>query len=494
MDTAPLAGLDLETASIDALRQGVRVLVSLVGELRAEVLALRLENQRLREELAGRGGPPAWMKPNRSLANKRAKEKQKKERNRRSQSFSRKREAPTQTVYHSLERCPDCGQKLSGGWEHSRRQVIDIPPVAVQVIEHVVQARYCGVCKKRRVPRLELSGSVVERHRIGIGLMSLIGCLRQSCRLPVRRVQQLLQDLYGVWLSVGEIVHVLKTIAGRGREHVAGFLEQLRHSRYVHGDETGWRQAGRNGYLWSFSTSAVRYFHYDHSRAGLIPKEVLGEEFAAVVVSDFYSGYNGLECCHQRCWVHLLRDLHKLKEDHPNKPEVVAWADQVVGVYRKAIAYWQQCRQAMATCAAPGLRPTARSPGIGGVYNPLMRRDRRREFETALGRLAYPYLDQKGPDADVRAVLSKRIERFAGELFVFVEDPDIPSDNNPAERAIRPMVILRKIVGGTRSETGSKTLTTLASLYGTWHLQGLNVIQECRKLLDRTQPAPETSH
>jgi transposase len=483
VDLDELAGLDLDGASIAELRAAVRVLQSLVAELRAELVGLRLENQRLREELSRRGGPPSWVRPNRSLANKKAKEQQKQERKRRSNRFARKREEPTQTVYHSLEHCPDCGRRLSGGWEHSRRQVIDIPAVAVQVIEHVVEARYCGFCKKRRVPRLELRGSAIGRHRFGIGLMSLVGCLRQSCRLPVRRIQHLLADLYGVSVSVGEIVHILATIAGQGGEKVAGLLEQLRHSRYVHGDETGWRQAGRNGYLWSFSTPAVRYFHYDRSRAGLIPKEVLGEEFDAVVVSDFYSGYNGLECRHQRCWVHLLRDLHKLKEDHPDHPEVVAWADQVVALYREAISYWKGCRRA-----------AARSPGIASLFGPLQRRDRRRQYETALAQMAYPYMDHKGADADPRTVLSKRIERFAGELFVFIEEPDIPPDNNPAERAIRPTVILRKIVGGTRSEQGSKTLTTLASLYGTWNLQGLNVIQECRKLLTGPVPATQSSH
>ena len=91
--------------------------------------------------------------------------------------------------------------------------------------------------------------------------------------------------------------------------------------------------------------------------------------------------------------------------------------------------------------------------------------------------------------------LCKRIDKYIDELFLFVTDPAVPSDNNPAERALRHSVISRKISGGTRSARGSNTKMVLASLFGTWRLQQKNPFQECLNLLEAVsaaRPAVET--
>ena len=82
-----------------------------------------------------------------------------------------------------------------------------------------------------------------------------------------------------------------------------------------------------------------------------------------------------------------------------------------------------------------------------------------------------------------QAKLCRRIERHIKELFVCVTYPDTPSDNNAAERSLRHLVISRKISGGTRSEAGSGSKMTLASLFGTWRARGLNPFLETRRLL-----------
>ena len=83
----------------------------------------------------------------------------------------------------------------------------------------------------------------------------------------------------------------------------------------------------------------------------------------------------------------------------------------------------------------------------------------------------------------VQAKLCRRIERFIKELFVFVAEPDVPADNNPAERSRRHLVISRKVSGGTRSERGTESKMTQASTFGTWRAQDLNPLAACRQLL-----------
>ena len=105
-------------------------------------------------------------------------------------------------------------------------------------------------------------------------------------------------------------------------------------------------------------------------------------------------------------------------------------------------------------------------------------------LEDRLLALCLPFLEE--PLA-VQAKLCRRIERHIKELFVFVSHPGGPSDNNAAERSLRHLVISRKISGGTRSEQGSDSKMTLASLFGTWRARGLNPFLECRRLIISSQ-------
>ena len=66
-------------------------------------------------------------------------------------------------------------------------------------------------------------------------------------------------------------------------------------------------------------------------------------------------------------------------------------------------------------------------------------------------------------------------------------DPLVPADNNAAERSLRPLVISRKISGGTRSDQGTDSKMALASLFGTWHANGLNPFLACRQMLASPQ-------
>ena len=88
----------------------------------------------------------------------------------------------------------------------------------------------------------------------------------------------------------------------------------------------------------------------------------------------------------------------------------------------------------------------------------------------------------------VQARLCRRIENHIKELFVCVGQPEVPPDNNAAERSLRPVVTSRKISGGTRSIQGTDTKMTLASIFGTWRVQGFNPLTACRQLLTSPQP------
>jgi transposase len=432
-------------------------LVSIILELRERVAALEKENAELRAKLGMGGGSepstPEWVKPNRA-------ERRAAERKRRKQSFARKRDVATREVGHAVEKCPDCGRRLSGGWIVSKRQTIEIPQTPIEITDHVLIARKCGVCGKVHIPKLGIADGVIGKARVGPRLMSLIATLAIAKRMPQRSIQKLLEGLYGVHISLGEITEILHKVAGFAKETVQWILRRIRGSPHAHGDETGWRENGINGYLWSLCTPELRYFHFDHSRASAVAKRMLGLCFGGVLVCDFYGGYNFYDGPIQRCWVHLLRDLKKLLEARPDDANLCQWVESIRAVYKIA-------------------RKIARRGFIEDV-----RLKFRQQLEAKLMSLAQPYLKD---DSAPQRVLAQRIEKHLGELFTFVEYVGCPSGNNAAERSIRPAVIARKISGGTRSQDGSRTRTTLMSVFGTWKLQGKDLLAACTQMILASQ-------
>ncbi len=84
--------------------------------------------------------------------------------------------------------------------------------------------------------------------------------------------------------------------------------------------------------------------------------------------------------------------------------------------------------------------------------------------------------------------LAKRLLRHEDELFQFVHNPAVSVPNNLAERSLRPLVIARKISGGSRSAAGSSRRMILQSLFATWQARGLNPLTPCLALLSHPMP------
>jgi transposase len=436
-----------------------------IAELSARVESLEAENAELRAALQNGAGPskssPSWVKANRP----RKTDTCRKERRKRKENHARKLEASTEEVVHAVEVCPDCGRRLEGGWEHRRRQVIDLPRQPYVVRDHVVLRRHCGVCGKNHVPKLDLSAEVVGKSRVSIRITALVALLKTECRMSLTSIQRLLKSLYGLSLSVGELTELLHRVAEMGREQYEALREELRSSPVVHADETGWREDGINGYLWAFLTKLIQFFVRDERRASAVPQSVLSEKFSGILVTDFYSGYSPLSCKKQRCWVHLLRDLKELEEAHPQKKSVAKWREKIQGLFEKAVAYREE--QLALEKPVP----------MRELQNRVKMRDK---FERALLKLAKPYL---GKAKDPRHVLAGRIDKVLFQLFVFLEHPEVPPENNFAERSLRPAVMARKVSGGTRSARGSETMAILRTLFGTWALRGLAPFHACQALL-----------
>jgi len=449
MSPEEVAALVEENAALRAENGALQQQVSeLTGRLQ-RALARIAELEESRRE------PPAFVKPNRPerSAGKGPRKKRAAEHN-----TSRQRAEPTRIARHALARCPDCDSSLRGERIDYTREVIELPPpAAVEVIEHQVIKRWCPHCQKWHSPQLDLTGQGFGQGRIGVRIVSLVSYLRTTLRLPFRVIQSHLATLHNLQLSVGELVALTHAVRQQLQPQLEQLKQEVQASAVAHGDETGWRENGQNGYAWAFATggaTAVRYFEFAFSRSHVIAQRILGADWRGWLVTDFYAAYNLIPGHHQRCWSHLLRDLHDLKEQHPAQNAVQEWAQAVRQLYLDACAW---------LLAYP-------TPTLA---------ERRAEYQslfTQACRLGEQYA--LTPDHPCCA-LAKRLLRPQDELFQFVLIPGVPATNNLAERSIRPLVIMRKISGGSRSPEGTQTRLTLASLLHTWAARNLNPFLEC---------------
>ncbi len=438
--------------------------------------AVQAENQALHEQLAQahkriedlekqKTPPAAFVKAN--VVKPPAQEKKERKKREAKHNRARRREKPTRMVEHGIKHCPVCASALGGISVARRRQVIELPaPPPIEVTEHVVYHGWCSQCGTWREAPLDVSKQVVGHGRFGVKIASLIAYLRTVMRLPVRQIQAYLASLHGLQISSGEIVDLSQRVKAQMEPTLLTLKQQIRASPAVQADETGWREDGINGYVWSVSTPELRYYEYHHSRSSKVIKQILGEVFQGVLGSDFYAAYNIYEGLHQRCWVHLLRDIRELKKLHPDDAALQQWAKDVKAIYLQALAY-----------AGP-------ETTLPAAKQEALRRRQQHAYEHDLWQVCAPYAHTCRP----MHTLCERVERFLPELFVFVAVPGVPAHNNLAERSVRPLVIARKISGGTRSPKGSDTRMGLFSLFGTWAAQGLNPFLQCLAILSHQLP------
>jgi transposase len=429
-------------------RQGAEItrLAGEVTRLHDRVAELEAERTILVGEEKGR--PPAWGKPNAAV-----RASTKKARRKRSQNFARKRSPePTQQIVHGVARCPRCDCALLGGWVKRHREIIELPVAQVEVIDHVLLERTCAMCGTGYVPALGGADGVVGQHRLGPRLMAYIATLHEEGRMPIDVIQNHLATIWRLALSSGAIEGVLQAVAKRGQSTVATIQEEIRHSPIVHADETSWREDGQNRYVWLIATPTARLLEIGR-RTNAHIDDLLGQDFAGTLVTDFYGAYDHFLGEKQRCWAHLWRDVRDLLTQFPTDRVLVRWANQLRRLYHAARDQ-------------PGLLPSERT-------------QRRLRLEELARRLAEPFV---GTDAPQRT-LCQRVLKYSHELFTFVENRLVPPTNNLAERTLRPYVIARKVWGGTRSEQGSIDAMRRASLVLTWRARGRNPFVEFQNLL-----------
>jgi Transposase IS66 family len=334
-------------------------------------------------------------------------------------------------VPHAYAQCPPCAYHLSAdsiAWVH---QVIDLPaPAPLEVVEHQYIKRLCANCERYYTPAPQAQGIVMGQARFGPRLSAYVGWLRTIGRIPYAIIGDYLLDFHSLDVSEGEINLLLGRVAVKGADTAAQIKSELLAGISLHIDETSWKVNSRIGYIWAMANAAgLRYYEHSYSRAGIVAEQLL-KGFKGVFHSDFYAGYNGCEQRRQTCWVHLLRDVHEIEQEHGKADAGLGvWVERLKRLYR--VGKWLGERN------------------VGQEV-------RERWYQKLMSKLRTLAQQYEGAVEHPLHCIAERLLKYERSMFRYVQVEGVVADNNLAERSIRALAVARKVSGAVAATKGSR--------------------------------------
>lgn len=361
---------------------------------------------------------------------------------------------PTPTEYDELvlvaapAKCPHCGGEVRSftnhePYDHLQEDVVDN---VHQVVLYRHTAGRCRACRRwvRQAGAGEILGS-----RIGPRMRALAMYLRNDIGISYRKVPRSLEEMFGFSFVPASLIAFEKVLAALAEPLGDDIAKKIGSSDgAVHADETYWTLDGERAYYWLHATTLYVHFQFDSSRAGEVSRAVLGDNFTGTLVTDCYSGYHAHQAgAKQKCLAHVGRRAHEWQPltvegtaDFTFFEDVKQWVKQGCEFHRRRKLNELSAEEL--TTKATWLREElSRLEGC-----PL-------EHEKAL-------------------TLQARLQRHHDEWLVFVDDPRVPPTNNHAERKLRPLVVLRKITFGHRTQAGARRMAKIMTVQETAKAHG----------------------
>lgn len=352
--------------------------------------------------------------------------------------------------------CPICGEPLDPAELQAAecRQVVDLPlPMLFKVVEwvqHKVRCK-CGHVVKGIFPD-HVRGTVCY----GENVQALVAYLSTLQTIPMKRMTDVLNDMFGLGMSPGTVANTLDYMRKKARKPYEEIRKVIERSDVAGGDETGIHVNGKNHWMWAFQTAAVTYLaaykgrgkaEIDDVFPGGLPKTIL--------VTDRLKAYFAMNVKdHQICLAHLLRNTTFFKELLPEHD----WPKRMLELLREAIH-----------------RRKTQDTGPGDEEEFKRRFDELMKEDVIIENKEYQELFN---------TFRKGLSLHREHIFLFLSHHAVPYDNNASERAVRPVKTKLKVSGQFRSDDGAKNYATLMSIALTAKKNGQNPFFAFQKLAE----------
>ena len=375
---------------------------------------------------------------------------------------SRKR-SPEKTIRHNFNRKKDgkkriidvkcdCGCDMVLG-KPQVRDILDIEIIPSE-IRHRIETATCTSCGSTK----NAPNDLPARGNLGKTLAGMVLELRAS-RIPLKMITVAVASMTGIDLATSTICNAITRMADASEAESEEIHKKVEESDVAGFDESHWNDSGKSAYVNVAQSGNNITVNISHSRATLLLDKL--DKFDGVAVTDAYRGYNRFDKDgkHQTCWAHDIRQTKHLAEKYDTVPPEIKRVRKQLYDDHKLIYHM------------------AKDLDKCGAHSPRTRYAMNCTIQDMLDK--YRHID----DVDMQKVLDK-LERHVSCMFTFLEYPGVDPTNNASERALRPIIVLRKIVGQTKG--GAESMKKMAILWTnilTWRTQGKSVFEMSQKLL-----------
>jgi transposase len=359
---------------------------------------------------------------------------------------------PEKVIEVWVETCSQCGAGLleQAPERVVRRQLTELPEIKPVVIETRQYEVRCPTCQ--RLQAGPLPEGLEASRRFGPRLEALVTYLHHEHHLGFERLCGVMSDIFGTAVSEGGAVAIVERAGQAAQPEAEAIGVRVRQSAVIASDETSARVHGRNYWEWVFIGNGGEYHLIQCSRGQDVVEAFMAECRAEVWVSDCWGPQlNAPAELHQLCLPHQVRALQGVIDKRPR----LNWAREMQALFRAAMHLGKR-------------REELTPQGYQRQVTSLERR---------LDRLLARRVSGVGEN------LLARYRTHRAHLLLFLHRADVPADNNACERALRPSVIHRKVLGSFRSDWGAQAYATLATVLNTAKRAGENVFQKLITLM-----------
>ncbi len=462
---------------------GQEIVIQKFCELTTENIALRERLEQLEEQQAknsrNSSKPPSsdgLKKPNRPSSDKCQRERKRGGKNKREPGAQKGHKGstlnpvknPEHTEIHPTQTCQECGQSLQDqtAIDYESRQVFDIPPIKIEVTEHRAEIKECPHCDA--INKAEFPEDVNAPTQYGPCVKSIATYLKVYQLLPYKRSAEFFQDIFSLSLSEGTLVNIIQDCSKRLQPITEQIRQALMNESVGNFDESGCRVEGKRIWIHVASTPELTYYEL-HDKRGREAMDEIGilPAFEGRAVHDFWKSYYQYNCDHGLCNAHLLRELIFLYEMQDHK-----WADQMIDCLLDMKDAVEEAKEKEA------LNCENQSAKLKVRYDVIVQE----------GFDANPFSDEKKqpkrgrPKQTDAQNLLIRFRDYKKDILAFVDDFDVPFDNNLSERDLRMIKTQQKISGTFRSSAGGNDFCRIRSYISSIRKQAINVIHSIRSI------------
>lgn len=361
--------------------------------------------------------------------------------------------------------CPKCGLALQAlGWTEDA----EVAEIEVRAHRRVIRRRkYKPACRCGVLPGIVTAPAparLIPKGKLGISVwVEILLDKFDHCR-PTHRLLQQWRD-HGLTLSAGTVAGGLKKLQGLFLPVAEAIAKQQLTQDTWQADETGWPvfvavegKTGQGWHLWVFLSASTAVYQLQPSRSSAVPQSHFGSA-QGTLLTDRYSTYKKLvrlsqgRIRHAFCWTHVRRDFWRLGPTYPQLQDwSQIWIDDIGRLFHA-----NQLRLAVRD------QPLEWARADRKLRVAVEKMREQCEAQRQLPSLAPP----------CRKVLKSLARHWPG-LTLFVDQPEVPMDNNAAERALRNPVVGRKNYYGSGSRWSAQLAASLFTIFQTLRLNGLN--------------------